>query len=80
VTELLFKKEVYDIVGAAIEVHRELGPGFLEGVYQEALEFELGLQGIPFQAGQHLSIVYKSRTLAKDYIADLVCYQQIIVN
>src|SRR5436305_14568919 len=79
-TELLLKQEVYGIVGAAITVHRELGPGFLEGVYQEALEIELGLQIIPFQALQHLPIVYKGQTLAKNYIADLVCHDQIIVE
>jgi GxxExxY protein len=79
-TELLLKQEVYVIVGAAIEVHRELGPGFLEGVYQEALEMELGLQAVPFQAGKHLQIGYKGRVLAKDYIADLVCFDQIIVE
>ena len=79
-TELLLKQEVYGIVGAAIEVHRELGPGFLEGVYQEALEMELVLQTIPFQAGKHLPIVYKGKTLTKDYIADLVCHDQIIVE
>jgi GxxExxY protein len=79
-TELLFRQEVYGIVGAAIEVHRELGPGFLEGVYQEALEIELGTQAIPFEAGRHLPIQYKGRQLAKEYIADLVCHDQIIVE
>jgi GxxExxY protein len=78
--ELLFRQEVYGIVDAAIEVHRELGPGFLEGVYQEAFEIELGLQAVPFHAGQHLPIVYEGKTLAKEYIADLVCFDQIIVE
>ncbi|MBI5304979.1 MAG: GxxExxY protein [Chloroflexi bacterium] len=58
-TELLFKEEVYTIVGAAIEVHRELGDGCLEAVYQEALEIELESRGIPFQAGQALPVFYK---------------------
>ena len=79
-TELLLKQEVYSIVGAAIDVHRELGPGFLEAVYQEALEIELGLKEIPFEAGKHLPIRYKDRLLVKDYIADLVCFDQIIVE
>ncbi len=79
-TELLLKEEVYGIVGAAIDVHRELGPGFLEAVYQEALEIELGLKAIPCTASKHLPIHYKDRLLAKDYIADLVCFDQIIVE
>lgn len=79
-TELLLKQEVYGLVGAAIELHRELGPEFLEAVYQEALEIELGLQAIPFEAGKHLPIQYKDRFLAKDYIADLVCFNQLVVE
>jgi GxxExxY protein len=80
VTELLLKDEVYAVVGAAIEVHRELGPGFLEPVYQEALEIELGKQAIPFHAQQALSIQYKGQVLVKQYVPDLVCYDQIIVE
>jgi GxxExxY protein len=48
--ELIYKEEVYNIVGAAIEVHRELGPGFLEPVYQEGTEIELDMHSIPFEA------------------------------
>lgn len=78
--ELLLKDEVYAIVGAAIEVHRELGPGFLEAVYQEALEIELAERGIPYQAQKPLRITYKDKTLAKEYAADLVGYGQVIVE
>ena len=78
--EILFKEEVFAIYGAAIEVHRELGPGFLEAVYQEALEIELVDRGIPFEAQKPLLIHYKRRKLKKEYIADLVCYGQIIVE
>ena len=77
---LLYKDEVYQIVGAAIEVHRELGPGFLEAVYQEALEIELAERGIPFEAQKALKIVYKGRRLKKEYVADLVCYDKIVVE
>ena len=80
VAELLLKDEVYAIVGAAIEVHRELGPGFLEPVYQEALEIELQAQGIPFESQKRLVIHYRDHRLQKEYVADLVCYDQVIVE
>jgi GxxExxY protein len=79
-TDLLFKDEVYAIYGAAIEVHKELGPGFLEAVYQEALEIELQDRGIPFEAQKPLPIYYKGRLLKKEYIADLLCYGTIIIE
>jgi GxxExxY protein len=78
--ELLLKEEVYAIVGAAIEVHRELGPDFLEAVYQETIELELREQNVPFEAQKPLRISYKGKMLNKEYIADLVCYGQIIVE
>jgi GxxExxY protein len=78
--ELILKEEVFAIVGAAIEVHRELGPGFLEAVYQEALEIELRERGISFEAQKPLRISYKGKTLNKEYFADVVCYGQIIVE
>ena len=78
--ELLYKDEVYAIVGAAIEVHRELGFGFLEDVYQEALEIELTWRGIPFRPQQELQIYYKGRQLRKKYRCDFYCYDKIIVE
>jgi GxxExxY protein len=78
--ELLFKDEVYAIVGGAIEVHRELGPGFLEAVYQEALELELAWREIPFEAKKRLRIAYKHATLKKEYEADFLVYGEIIVE
>jgi GxxExxY protein len=78
--ELLLKEEVYAIVGATIEVHRELGPGFLEAVYQESMAIELTDRAIPFRAQQALSIRYKGRFLVKQYVPDFVCYDQIIVE
>jgi GxxExxY protein len=80
ITELVLKEEVYAIVGAAIEVHRELGPGFLEAVYQEALAMEMRERGIPFESQKPLRISYKGKTLNKEYLADLVCYGQIIIE
>jgi GxxExxY protein len=79
-TEIILKDEVYAIIGAAIEVHRELGPGFLEAVYQEALEIELASREVPFERLKLLPIWYKGHLLKKDYIADIVCYEQIVVE
>jgi len=78
--KVLLREEVYTIVGAAIEVHRELGCGFLEAVYQEALEIELRKRAIPFVSQKQLEIFYKGQKLIKEYLVDLLCYQQIIVE
>lgn len=78
--QLLFKEEVYAIVGAAIEVHREMGEGFLEAVYQEALEMELAARKIPFEPQKALPVFYKKHRLKKEYTADLICYGSIIVE
>jgi len=80
VTELVLKDEVFAVVGAAIEVHEVLGFGFLEPVYQEAMEMELKARSIPFKAQVPLTILYKGQELKRQYIADLVCYGQIIVE
>ncbi|MGA9407492.1 MAG: GxxExxY protein [Bacteroidota bacterium] len=56
--ELLYKEEVFEIIGAAIEVHQELGHGFLEAVYQEAIQIELGQRQIPFEPQKSLRIRY----------------------
>ena len=78
--ELIYREEVFQIIGAAIEVHKELGSGFLEAVYQEALAYELSLRKIPFVSQQSLKIQYKTHVLNKEYIADLVCFNSIIVE
>ena len=69
---LIFKEEVYRVIWVCMEVHNTLGPGFLEPVYQEALEYEFGLQNIPFIAQTPLSIIYKDKMLEKLYVADFV--------
>ena len=79
-TELILKQEVYDIVGCAIEVHNQLGPGFLESVYQEALEIEFKEQGIPYIKENELNVFYKGIRLKKKFSADFVCYNSIIVE
>ena len=78
--DLLFKEEVYAIVGAAMKVYNELDAGFLESVYQEAMELELGDRGISFQPQVPLRIKYKQRVLEKEFCADLVCYRAVLVE
>jgi GxxExxY protein len=78
--ELLFKDEVYRIVGSAIEVHKILGPGFLESVYQEALSIEFGLQKLPFVEKPKLEVYYKDHLLESYYIPDFICYDEIVVE
>lgn len=79
-TKILLKDEVYAIIGAAMEVHRYLGHGFLEPVYQEALEIELKEHGIPYVAQQEIPVFYKGRRLIKSYVADFIAYNQIIIE
>ena len=78
--ELLYKSEVFGIVNAAMEVHRELGHGFLEAVYQEALELEFNDRRIQYVREKPLNIIYKGRQQNKEYSADFVCYDKIIVE
>ena len=79
-TELLYRDEVYAVVGTAMEVYDQLGPGFLEAVYQEALEMELAERGIPFVSQKELRILYKGQPLKKTYISDLTGCEKIIVE
>src|SRR5437867_13035923 len=78
--ELICKEEVYAVVGAAMEVYNELGPGFLEPVYQEALSLELTARHIPFIPQKELHIHYKGRQLEKTYIADFLGFDNVIVE
>ena len=68
------------IINACMEVHNELGNGFLEPVYQEALEEEFKIQGIPYVREKLLPVIYKEKQLKKEYYADFVCYDDIIVE
>jgi GxxExxY protein len=63
-----------------MEVHSQLGPGFLEAVYQEALAIELGLRQIPYKREVELPVSYKEHRLATHYRADFVCYDEVIVE
>ena len=78
-TEILFKELSYAVVGAAMEVHRALRPGFLESVYEAALAHELTLRGIPFEQQKRLLVQYKGQQVG-DFVADLVVDGQIILE
>ena len=68
------------IINACMEVHNELGNSFLEPVYQEALEEEFKIQSIPYVREKLLPVMYKGKQLKKEYYADFVCYDDIIVE
>ncbi len=72
--------ETYLIIGACMSVHSELGRGFLEAVYQDALEWECKQRNIPFTREKLIPIFYKGETLGTPYRADFVCYGNIIVE
>lgn len=80
IVELLYPDESYRIVGACFEVYNEKGCGFVEPVYQECLEIELGLQGIPFGAQPQLVLHYKGRELEQVYRPDFICFEKIILE
>ena len=73
----IYKEESYAIHGALFAVHRELGVGFLERVYQDALEYELRERGIPYEREKKIQIMYKGKPLGEPYRADFVCYDKI---
>ncbi len=70
----------YSIIGAAMEVYRQLGCGFLEPVYQEALKLELESRAVPYQKEVDLPIFYKGQRLEAGYRADFVCFGAIVVE
>lgn len=78
--EILNKDESYAIMGACFEVYKEMGCGFVEPVYQECLEMELGLRAIPSRPQIELVLRYKDRRLDQTYKPDFICYEKIIVE
>ena len=78
--EKMKDERTYKIIGAAIEVHKELGCGFLEAVYQEALGREFASQGVPFKSQPVVQIFYKGNPLNKTYQPDFICYGEITVE
>jgi GxxExxY protein len=79
-TKILYKEESFKIIGACMKVHRSVGAGFLEAVYEEALEKEFLIQNIPFKRQFKLELYYENEKLKKQYRADLVCYNTIILE
>ena len=77
---IIYKEESYKIVGVAFNVYNKLGHGFLEAVYQEALELEFQKQGIPYEREKELEIFYDGVKLKQTYKADFVCFGKIIVE
>lgn len=75
-----YEDETYMIIGAAMEVHRQLGCGFLEAVYGDALSIELHHRNIPFEREKRINISYKDIPLDHYYVADFVCYDHIVVE
>ncbi|NLO69439.1 MAG: GxxExxY protein [Porphyromonadaceae bacterium] len=78
--EIIYKGESYRIIGSCMKVHSELGPGFLESVYQEALAIQFEEDRVPFQREVLLNVYYQGKPLKKKFKADFVCFDKIIVE
>ncbi|MFH1883658.1 MAG: GxxExxY protein [Planctomycetota bacterium] len=78
-SDLLHSELTREIIGAAMEVHRVLGAGFVESVYEESLAIEFGLRKIPYERQRPIDIIYKGR-VAKHFICDFIVYGKIIVE
>lgn len=79
-TNIVFKEESYRIIGACMTVHKNLGAGFLESVYSEALEMEFIKEKIPYEKEKKLPIYYNGQQLKKFFVSDFVCFGSIIVE
>ena len=77
---LLFEEETYKIIGACMTIHKNLGNGFLESVYQEVLAKEFAKEEIPFEEQKKLNLFYEGEKLEKYFKADFLCYDKIIVE
>ena len=77
---IMYPDESYAIMGACFHVHKAMGCGFLENVYQECLEIEFGVQKIPFESYKELKLTYRNKQLKQTYKPDFVCYDKIIIE
>ena len=78
--KILYKEESFKIIGACMKVHSSLGSGFLEAVYEEAIEKEFDIQKIPYKKQVKLELYYNDQKLKKHYRADFVCYDNIVLE
>lgn len=78
--DMVLADEVYRVIGAAMEVHSRLGPGFLEAVYEEALAIELKRSGIPFREQLPLEISYRDQILRKHCVCDFLAFDAIVIE
>jgi len=76
----LYKEECYQIIGCCMEVHNQLGGGFREAVYQEALELEFVDHDLPFEREKRMKIKYKGQVLKKNYFADFLCFNEVVIE
>ena len=79
-TDILYKHESYQIIGACMVVHKKLGSGFLESVYAEALELEFKKADIPYERERKLPVFYDKLLLNKYFRADFVCFNSVIIE
>jgi GxxExxY protein len=79
-TDLIYKEEFYKIIGICMEVHRNLGKGFLEIVYKDALEYEFKKNNVLYDREMVYEISYKEITLPHKYFADFLVYEKIILE
>lgn len=77
---IIYKEESYKIIGACFEVYKQKGVGFTEPIYQECLQIEMSLQGIPFVAQPELQLEYKGILMQQKFRPDLICYGKIVVE
>ena len=80
IMDYLFKNETHKIIGCCMAVHNELGYGFYEPVYHEAVAIEFLKAEIPYKKEVAMTITYKGNDLSKQYFADFLCFNEIIVE
>ena len=76
----MYKEEGYQVMGAAFEVYNQLGYGMAEEIYQQSLEIELALRGIPFQSKRELTVFYKDHQLDTHYVPDLFAFNAVVIE